>query len=206
MRKVIGIDGSWIKTPHRNVLVVATTEDSEFHTYPLAWGLIDTENNAAWTWFLEKLKELIPDSLELCFISDRNQSIFNAVARVYPMSHHGACYWHVMQNIKHRFHSSASLKMHKAAAEAYSVTEFSKYFEEIRRMFPSVAKYLEDDVKFERWSKAHFKGNRYEVMTTNIAESVNSMMKKAREYPMTAMIDLSSLPWDNGSLLDVENH
>ncbi|XP_062088889.1 uncharacterized protein LOC133795455 [Humulus lupulus] len=189
MRKVIGIDAAWIKTKHRGVLLVATTQDSEYHTYPIAWGLVDSENNASWTWFLEKLKELIPDSSNLCFISDRHQSIEHAVRHVYVMASHGACYWHVKQNIKHRFKSAASTKLYKKAAIAYRIKEFNKHFDHIRKIYPRVAKYLENDVKFKKWSRAHFGGNRYEVMTTNIVETVNNLMRKAREYPIIAMID-----------------
>ena len=127
MRKVIGIDGAWVKNKYKGVLMIATSQDSEFHSYPIAWGLGDTENNESWTWFLEKLKEVIPDNSELCFISDRNQSIGNAVSRVYPLAHHGACMYHVMLNIKSRFKSSASLEKFKEAAEAYRVDEFNKH-------------------------------------------------------------------------------
>jgi hypothetical protein len=189
MRKVIGIDGAWIKTKYKGVLMVAATQDSENHSYPIAWGLGDTENNDSWTWFFEKLKEVIPDSSEICFISDRNQSISYAVSHVYPMAQHGACYYHVMMNIKNRFKSAASLGVFKAAAESYCLEEFDKHFSDMSQKYPKVAQYLEKDVKFEKWSRAHFKGNRYEVMTTNIVETLNNMMLKAREYPITAMID-----------------
>ena len=37
MRKVIGIDGVLIKTQHKELIVVVTTKDSEYHTYP-TWG------------------------------------------------------------------------------------------------------------------------------------------------------------------------
>ena len=90
--------------------------------------------------FLEKLKELIPDEPELCFISDRNQSIYYAVRSVYPLSKHGECFWHVSMNIKHRFKSCASIGIYKRAAEAYRVDEFNKHFEELRQGFPRVAK------------------------------------------------------------------
>ena len=100
MRKVISVDEAWIKTQHKGVLLVAATHDSEYHSYPIAWGVVDSENNASWTWFLEKLKELIPDEPELCFISNRNQSIHYAVRSVYPLSKHRACFWHVSMNIK----------------------------------------------------------------------------------------------------------
>ncbi|XP_055800402.1 uncharacterized protein LOC129869828 [Solanum dulcamara] len=52
----------------------------------------------------------------------------------------------------------------------------------------SVAKYLED-VGFHKWSRAHFPGNRYDVMTTNIAESINSMFLAEREFPITALFN-----------------
>ncbi|XP_062081024.1 uncharacterized protein LOC133785825 [Humulus lupulus] len=155
MRKIIGIDAAWIKTKHKGVLLVATTQDSEYHTYLIAWGLVDSENNASWTWFLEKLKELIPDSSDLCFISDRHQRT----------------------------------KLYKKAVIAYRIEEFNKHFDQLRKIYPRVAKYLENDVKFRKWSRAHFGGNRYEVMTTNIVESVNNLMRKAREYPIISMID-----------------
>ncbi|XP_062103376.1 uncharacterized protein LOC133814432 [Humulus lupulus] len=176
MRKVIGIDATWIKTKHKGVLLVATTQDSEYHTYPIAWGLVDSENNASWTWFLEKLKDLIPDSSDLCFIYDRHQIIKHEVRHVYVMASHGACYWHVKQNIKHRFKSDAGTKLYKKAAIAYCIEEFNKHFDQLRKIYPRVAKYLENDVKFRKWSRAHFGGNQYKVMTTNIVESVNNLM------------------------------
>ncbi|KAG5582749.1 hypothetical protein H5410_053376, partial [Solanum commersonii] len=44
-------------------------------------------------------------------------------------------------------------------------------------------------VGFHRWSRAFFPGNRYNIMMTNIAESVNSMFLDEREYPITALFD-----------------
>ncbi|XP_030479257.1 uncharacterized protein LOC115696497 [Cannabis sativa] len=104
----------------------------------------------------EKLKDLIPDSSDLCFVSDRHQSIEHAVRRVYVMASHGACYWHVKQNIKYRFKSAVGIKLYKKAAMAYRIEEFNKHFEQLHKTHPSVAKYLENDVKFRNWSRAHF--------------------------------------------------
>ncbi|GMN46200.1 hypothetical protein TIFTF001_015377 [Ficus carica] len=58
------------------------------------------------------------------------------------------------------------------AAEAYRLEEFEKQFSDMSRKYPKVAQYLEK-----------------EVMTTNIVETLNNMMLKAIEYPITAMID-----------------
>ncbi|GMN72133.1 hypothetical protein TIFTF001_052795 [Ficus carica] len=50
----------------------------------------------------------------------------------------------------------------KAAAEAYCLEEFGKHFSDMRQLYAKVAQYLEKDVKFQKWSRAHFKGNRQE--------------------------------------------
>ena len=112
--------------------------------------MVDSENNASWAWFLEKLKELVLDEPELCFISNRNQSIQYAVRSIYPLAKHGACFWHVSMNIRHRFKSGASIGIYKRAAEAYRVEEFNKHFDELRQGFLRVAKYLEEEVRFEK--------------------------------------------------------
>ena len=111
------------------------------------------------------------------------------MSHVYPMTQHGACYYHVMMNMKNCFKSATSLGVFKDAAEAYCLEEFEKHFSDMSQKYPKVAQYLEKDVKFEKWSRAHFKGNRYEVMTTNIVETLNNMMLKARDYLITTMID-----------------
>ncbi|GMN47878.1 hypothetical protein TIFTF001_017069 [Ficus carica] len=123
------------------------------------------------------------------FYLDRNQSIGYAVSHVYLMAQHGACYYHVMMNIKNRFKSSTSLGVFKDVAEGYHLEEFEKQFSDMSQKYPKVAPYLKKDVKFEKWSIGHFKGNKYEVMTTNIVETLNNMMLKARKYPITTMID-----------------
>ena len=120
---------------------------------------------------------LVPDKPELCFISNRNQSIQYAVRSINPLAKHEAYFWHVSMNISHRFKSGALIEMYKRAIEAYRIEEFNKHFDELRQGFPRMAKYLEEEVGFEKWSRAHFQGNLYEVMTNNLVETVNNMMR-----------------------------
>ncbi|KAL5568592.1 hypothetical protein UlMin_025167 [Ulmus minor] len=71
MRKVVGIDGTFLKGQYRGVLLVATTQDGNGQCYPLAWGIVDSENENVWTWFLTQLKEVIGNTDELALISNR---------------------------------------------------------------------------------------------------------------------------------------
>ena len=189
MRKVISVDGTWLKGKFRGTLLVATAQDSERHCYPIAWAIVDSENDASWTWFFSNLKVIVTDSEELVFISDRNQSISNALSTVYSLAHHGCCTWHVSQNIKSNFSCSGVLPLFFRTSEAYRIDEFSVLFDELSARYPSIARYLQEQVRFEMWSRAHFKGNRYNIMTTNMSESMNAMLKDVRDYPVIALFN-----------------
>ena len=112
MRKVIAVDGTFLKTKYKGTMIIATAQDGNYHQYPLAWGVVDSENDNSWNWFMTKLEELIPDDEELVIISDRHQSIRNAVEKVYKKSHYGFCAWHLSQNIKSRVHRGTRVRVH----------------------------------------------------------------------------------------------
>ncbi|XP_016574392.1 uncharacterized protein LOC107872111 [Capsicum annuum] len=69
-------------------------------------------------------------------------------------------------------------------AKAYSFDEFSENFEKLKYNCPEVAHVLQNVLRFQKWSRAHLLGNRYKVMTKNIAESLNSVLMDEREYPV----------------------
>ncbi|KAH6766892.1 hypothetical protein C2S52_017875 [Perilla frutescens var. hirtella] len=57
------------------------------------------ENDAAWTWFMERFKRAFGDRDDLVIVSDQHVSIKNAVKAVYPTMVHGLCYYHIAKNL-----------------------------------------------------------------------------------------------------------
>ena len=45
MRKVIAVDGTFLKTKYRGTMIVATAQDGNYHQYTLAFAVVDSENN-----------------------------------------------------------------------------------------------------------------------------------------------------------------
>ncbi|CAL9237960.1 unnamed protein product [Arabidopsis halleri] len=70
----------------------------------------------------------------------------------------------------------------------YRVSEFTSTFDDIRNQKPDLAMYLEN-VGIRLWSRANFPGNRYGIMTSNIAESMNKVLLNAREYPIACFLE-----------------
>ncbi|XP_062097873.1 uncharacterized protein LOC133803773 isoform X2 [Humulus lupulus] len=48
MRKVIYIDGTHLKNQFGGNLLIAIAQDGNFQIYPLAFGIVDSENDASW--------------------------------------------------------------------------------------------------------------------------------------------------------------
>ncbi|PHU00212.1 hypothetical protein BC332_29999 [Capsicum chinense] len=72
-----------------------------------------------------------------------------------------------------------------ATTKAYTIDEFSEHFAQLNNNYPEALHVLENVFGFEKWSRAHFLGNRYDGMTTNIDESLNSVLMDEREYPLS---------------------
>ncbi|XP_021833424.1 uncharacterized protein LOC110773230 [Prunus avium] len=189
MRPVITVDATHLKSKYKGVMFVANAFDGNRNLYPLAFGIGDLETDASWHWFFTKLHEAIGECLNLVIISDRNVSIENVWNKVLPTAQHGICFYHMKGNMKRtcKLKKHDHILMHcEKAAKSYSIAEFDCHFSKIKRK-ELVAQYLEE-AGLHKWSRAHMDGRRYNVMTTNIAESINSVLRFARMMPVVHLI------------------
>ncbi|KAH0705697.1 hypothetical protein KY289_010773 [Solanum tuberosum] len=186
---VIAVNGTHLHGKYEGVLLSVVAQDMENHVYPIAFCVVDKENDASWTFFFEKLKEIVVDELDLCFISDKHKSIANSIVNVYNHAHHRYCMRHLGENICVNHHCGDYFYIYCNATKAYSLEEFNNHFVEFKNKCPATAVVLEYDIGFEKWRRTHFPGNRYDVMTTNIAESLNAMLMDEREYPMASIFN-----------------
>ncbi|XP_073152712.1 uncharacterized protein [Henckelia pumila] len=189
MRKVIAIDGTFLKGKYKGVLLVATAQYGDFYQYPIAWGVVDSETTESWTWFLKNLQELIPDDERLLIISDRHQGIINVVANVYENAHHGYCVWHLSQNIKSKFRKTGASESFARIAHLYKSSEFDSQYADMKSRYPQLAAYLEEHTCFEKWCRSYYPSSRYNIMTTNGVESINSRLWYDRELPIISLLD-----------------
>ena len=65
--------------------------------------------------------------------------------------------------MKNKFRYRDIIGVYWKAVDAYRVEEFDGYMLEILQRYPRVADYLENQVAFEKWSRCHFPGLRYNI-------------------------------------------
>ncbi|XP_020866372.1 uncharacterized protein LOC110224541 [Arabidopsis lyrata subsp. lyrata] len=188
MRKVIVVDGTQLVGRYKGCLLIACAQDGNFQIFPIAFGVVDGETDASWVWFFDKLADIVPDNEDLMIVSDRHSSIYKGLSVVYPKAHHGACAVHLERNISTHYGKYGVSGLFFSAAKAYRVRDFEKYFEQLRAKSAACANYLEE-IGFEHWTRAHCKGERYNIMSSNNSESMNNVLTRAKSYPIVYMIE-----------------
>ncbi|XP_075109156.1 uncharacterized protein LOC142180950 [Nicotiana tabacum] len=175
-RSIVVVDRSHLKSYYTGTFVSASTLDG------VAYGVIDSENDVALTWFFEQFKIAYDDRENMCIVSDKNKSIIKSVSRVYPDVPHFACIWHLWNNVYKKFKKShAKLsEIYFSMAKAYTQAEFDSLMEKVDIR---VKEYLEL-AGYEKWARLYAPVNRGWTMTSNIAESINAVLVSARELPI----------------------
>lgn len=187
-RPVISVDGTFLKTQFLGTLLLASMLDGNNHIFPLALAVVDSENDDSWEWFFKKLKEVIGDRESLVFVSDRKLSIPKASEKIFPGAVHGFCMQHLLRNLNARFKGVKLDALFYRCAKAYRIGDFEYYMRQMEAIRAGIRKYLQD-AGFDKWARAYFPRRRYDVMTTNISESMNAALLEAREYPIVALIE-----------------
>ncbi|XP_019254001.1 PREDICTED: uncharacterized protein LOC109232709 [Nicotiana attenuata] len=186
-RPVVVVDGTLLKSAYRGIMLTASTTDAAGTILPLAYAVVDSENDASSKWFFEQFKHAYGERPNMCVVSDRNKSILKATYIVYPGMPHYSCMWHIWTNIRAKF-KKGHLKLSElyfATVRSYTLDEFNERMSKIEEIDPRVKAYLYD-IGYHRCSRVHATVNRTWTMTSNIAESLNAV-RASTDYIHTVL-------------------
>ncbi|XP_016436830.2 uncharacterized protein LOC107762947 [Nicotiana tabacum] len=173
---------------NRGVLLVAVTKDTNNQIFPIAFGVADSENNESYEWYFRELRKAIGIRKDLMFLSDRHKDIANGIAKVFPECYHGICIYHLEKNLKQRRVRNTVLNLFQSAARVYLQSEFDDFMSQIAAVDKKTFNYLMEEPP-GRWVRSHFPRRRYDMLTTNIVESMNNVLRRARELPLLTMMN-----------------
>lgn len=95
---------------------------------------------------------------------------------------------HLQRNVQTIFKKKHLLYILGKAARAYKVEEFYMHFNELKQVDIACADYL-IRIGLEHWARSQFDGARYNIMTSNLAESLNAALSEAQEYPIVPLLE-----------------
>jgi transposase-like protein len=92
---VLSIGGTFLTGKYEGTLLIAIGIDMDRQLVPLAFAIVEKENNGSWGWFLHLVRRVVVGpGHEICVISDKHVRILNAVHEVIPnhsFVHHRWC-------------------------------------------------------------------------------------------------------------------
>ncbi|KAL0218111.1 hypothetical protein RCL1_008959 [Eukaryota sp. TZLM3-RCL] len=174
-RKIISVDGAFLHGETKGTLLSAQTVDGEGHIFPLAYAIVDVENENNWKYFLEKLKEGLDeeDVSRSMMVSDRHKGLMNGVEDVFGENFPRAyCVRHICANLKKRYKEKGLEGFIWEAAEAINEGDFMEAMEKIKNT--EVRQELMN-IK-EHWTTVYF-------------ESFNAVLKDARGLPIVQSLE-----------------
>ncbi|KAK2655685.1 hypothetical protein Ddye_008737 [Dipteronia dyeriana] len=146
----------------------------------------EDENNLSWEWFLDCLKGALGHIDDLVFIFDRHASIEAEVSKFFPDTTHTICCCHFDENMKKRFHIKDVAAIMDKAARSYTELKYNCHMEELHNLHQNAYDYV-NAAGPHKWSRVHCPERRYRVMTTNVAECINSCLKFTRQLPLLTL-------------------
>ncbi|XP_070057673.1 uncharacterized protein [Nicotiana tomentosiformis] len=176
-RPVVVVDGIFLKSAYMGIMLKTSTIDATGSILPLAYAIVDSENDASWRWFFEQFKHAYGEKL--------NMLLFRTGMRFM------------------KGHLKLS-ELYFATAQSYTLDEFNERMSKIAEIDTPVKAYLYD-IGYHRWSRVHATMNKTWTMPSNIVESLNAVTKDARELPVVELLEYMRTlleRWTNEKLLN----
>ena len=190
-RKVVGLDGCFFKGATNGELLQAVGRDANNLMYPIAWAVVDRENNNNWDWFCDLLSRDIQvgDGKDWVFISDQQKGILNAVQKWAPEAEHRNCARHIYANWKKEFFKKEWQKLFWACTKAPCPMLFNlARARKAKETRPSAQAIL--NTHPQHWSRAWFRlGSNCDSVDNNLCESFNKWIVEARFFPIITMLE-----------------
>ena len=137
----------------------------------------------------ERFKEAYGEVSDLVFVSDRHKGLEKVIATMYPNVYHEHCMYHLRGNVKQHFGKNKHVHMtFYQPAKAYLHGHFDKHMRHLEDIDIRTHRYLME-ANSDKWARSHFSGMRYNIMTTNIVECMNGVLRDARSIPIVPLLE-----------------
>ncbi|KAL2237794.1 UNVERIFIED_CONTAM: hypothetical protein Sindi_0971100 [Sesamum indicum] len=176
-------------------MLIAAAMDGNQQVLPLAFAVVDEESLLSWKWFLRQLsRHIIRGRRGICLISDRYAGITRAVREcldfVPPNGVHRYYLRHVCSNFNSKYKNVVLKDRCWRAGSEYQIRKFNRTMEEIKKQSLEAFQWL-DRIDKEKWTASHDGGWRCGILTTNMSECINGVLKGARRLPLTAIAEMT---------------
>ncbi|XP_076932630.1 uncharacterized protein LOC143598249 isoform X2 [Bidens hawaiensis] len=195
-RPLLFLEATSLCSRYGEVLITANAIDGNDDFFPVAFSVVDVEDDNNWRWFLEQLKAVIFNSqLPITFVFDREKNLKTPVLEIFEGSHVGYSIYHLLESFKrnvkgpYQGDGKSFLPYHfLAAAHAVRLVGFKKSTEQIKLISQQAYDWVMQ-IEPEHWTTSSFKGERYNYIIDDVSGSFSKLMEDYQELPILQKID-----------------
>ncbi|XP_009118484.1 uncharacterized protein LOC103843498 [Brassica rapa] len=188
-RPLIALDKAVLKSKYPGTLLVASGFDGDGGALPLAYAVVNEENDTNWCQFLAELRKSIEMNCEsirkqLTIISTMEKAVVDGVESNFPGAFHGFCVRHLAEMFSKEFRSSVLESLLWEAAHSPTVLEFNARLNNIQQISPEAFLWLQN-ISPSRWASSCFEGTRFGQLTANVVtDSLNNWVEDVSGLPI----------------------
>ncbi|XP_030468735.2 uncharacterized protein LOC115687352 [Syzygium oleosum] len=190
-KRVIGLDGCFLKTGSKGMLLCAVGQDGNNQMFPIVWAVVDTESEASWSWFLTLLfTDLrVGRGEDWTFISDLQKGLMNAISRLTPLAEHRNCAMHIFAKWEKLYKGDSLKNLFLRAVRCTFEADFDLTMADLKMECP------EGYEDFMRQGPKHFcrafikTGTNCDLVANNLCKTFNGCFWLPRERPILEMLE-----------------
>ncbi|GJZ80478.1 mutator type transposase [Tanacetum coccineum] len=151
--------------------------DANNGIYPVAYGIVESENQYSWTWFLTCLADDLDmfSNSNFTFIIDRQK--------------HRYCARHINKNMNLTWKGGDYKEMLWKCATSTTVVKFQKHMQELKDYNKKAFEWL-NKILAKHWSRAYFSGRAHcDLLINNVCEVFNRQLLEARDSPIITALE-----------------
>ncbi|XP_077242414.1 protein FAR1-RELATED SEQUENCE 5-like [Tasmannia lanceolata] len=190
LRPLVLVDGTHLCGKYHGVLLIVCGVDGNNGLFPLAFEIVENENEDSWSWFftLFKQKVMPSESYVITICSDHQKGLMQAIPEVLSQAHHNYCMRHLAANFYSEFKDVLLKRLFWRAVHTLRESVFKDTMEQIKARNENAHKWISAILK-ESWGSFYFTGDRYDVITTNRSECLNAVLKNARKLLIASLVE-----------------
>ncbi|RYQ89324.1 hypothetical protein Ahy_B09g096028 isoform A [Arachis hypogaea] len=177
-KPIVQVDGTHLYGKYKGCLLVAVSQDGNNNIALIAFAIVEGETSDAWHFFLSNLRQHVVtrDAVE------RSNGAWSP-----PRAFHMFCIRHIESNFLRKFKAPYLQKLVVNIGYSRTVREYEVRYQQLRERGEAYTNWL-NRISREQYALAFDGGYRWGHMTTNLVECINSVLKGARNLPITALV------------------
>ncbi|XP_022562643.1 uncharacterized protein LOC111208155 [Brassica napus] len=213
-RPIIGLDGAFLKWDIKGHLLAAVGRDGDNRIVPIAWAVVEIENNVNWEWFVKLLKSdlglqegatttIISDKQKVCgvlisafflccaylIVFSYQHGLVNAVKNELPEAEHRMCSRHILANWKRDNKDLELERLFWKIAGSYTLGDYQEHMDTLKKYCSGAFNSLQKTNPNTR-SRVFFRlGSDCNDNLNNLSESFNKTIREARKKPLSEMLE-----------------